>query len=189
MAGGIAINVVLPHLTNFGGVAPTILHHAASGETITIDGLGRWPKAATLDSYVAAYGGDIPEGIPRTVTPAAPDAWLTALELYGTVSFEQAVTPALQLAEQGFPVHPPLHRALTGLAAKAENELAGDAFRSTRETFLPGGAAPAVGQVLVQSGAVPHLPPHDRGGAERGRPRPRGSDPGRSRVLLPGRAG
>ena len=150
VAGGIAINVVLPHLTNFGGVAPTILHHAASGETITIDGLGRWPKAATLDRYLAAYGGDIPEGIPRTVTPAAPDAWLTALELYGTVSFEQAVTPALQLAEDGFPVHPPLHRALTGLAAKAENELAGDAFRSTRDTFLPGGAAPAVGQVLMQ---------------------------------------
>ena len=150
VAGGIAINVVLPHLTNFGGVAPTILHHAASGETVTIDGLGRWPKAATLDRYLAAYGGDIPEGIPRTVTPAAPDAWLTALELYGTVSFEQAVTPALQLAEDGFPVHPPLHRALTGLAAKAETDLAGEAFRSTRETFLPGGAGPAVGQVLVQ---------------------------------------
>ena len=36
--------------------------------------------------------------------PAAADAWLTALEKYGTMIFEQVVTPALDLAENGFPL-------------------------------------------------------------------------------------
>ncbi len=150
VAGGLAINVVLPHLTNFGGVAPIILHHVGQSETVTIDGLGRWPQAANLERYLRDYSNDIPEGIPRTVVPAAPDAWLTALELYGTMSLQQVITPALELARDGFPVHPPLHRALTALCTEIDGRLSGEEWRSTRRTFFPSGGAPAVGSVLVQ---------------------------------------
>ena len=41
VASGIVLNVVLPHWTSFGGVAPIILHHAEKNQTITISGLGR----------------------------------------------------------------------------------------------------------------------------------------------------
>ena len=150
VAGGLAINVVLPHLTNFGGVAPIILHHVGRSETVTIDGLGRWPQAADLERYRLDYDNDIPDGIPRTVVPAAPDAWLTALELYGTMSLQQIITPALELARDGFPVPPPLNRALTVLHTEIDGRLSGEEWRSTRETFFPGGAVPAVGSILVQ---------------------------------------
>lgn len=104
VASGIAINVVQFHQTNFGGVAPITLYDAATHKVVTISGVGRWPQAASVEYFEEHYGGDMPLGILRTVTPAAPDAWLTALEKFGTMTFEQVVTPALELAENGFPM-------------------------------------------------------------------------------------
>ena len=104
VAAGIAINVTLPSATNFGGVAPIVIYDAASDEVVTISGLGRWPRAANIEHFNEHYGGQIPPGVLRTVVPAAVDAWLTAIEKFGTMTFEQVVTPALELAAQGFPV-------------------------------------------------------------------------------------
>ena len=98
VAAGIVINVTLPQYTSFGGVAPIIIHHAESGDTREISGLGRWPAEASIDYFRREHGGDMPHGVMRTVTPAAPDAWLTTLSRYGTMTFEQVVTPALELA-------------------------------------------------------------------------------------------
>src|SRR5206468_12806905 len=50
------------------------------------------------------HGGQIPPGLPRTVVPAAPDAWLTALERWGTMSFGDVARAATEHAERGFPV-------------------------------------------------------------------------------------
>ena len=119
VAAGIVINVTLPQYTSFGGVAPIIVHDAQRQETATIAGLGRWPKAASIDYFQQHADGDLPAGILRTVTPAAADAWITALKLYGTMTFEQAVTPALELAQKGFPIPASLHRPLSGLLAQA----------------------------------------------------------------------
>ena len=104
VASGIAINVTLPNLAIFGGVAPIIIYHAASDSVVTISGLGRWPRAASIKYFNQNAGGELPVGILRSVVPAAADAWLTALEKYGTMTFEQVVAPALELAEDGFPL-------------------------------------------------------------------------------------
>ena len=144
VASGIALNVLLPNHTSFGGVAPIILHHAEKKETVTISGLGRWPKAASIDYFNQHVNGDMPEGVLRTVTPAAADAWLTALKHYGTMTFEQVVTPALELAEQGFPIPATLHQAL---ARTAEMGLP---WPSTQAVFYPEGKPVETGALLVQ---------------------------------------
>jgi gamma-glutamyltranspeptidase/glutathione hydrolase len=146
VAAGITLNVVLPQYTSFGGVAPIILHDAAKGDTVTISGLGRWPKAASIDYFKANAGGDLPAGILRTVTPAAADGWLTALKHYGTMSFEQVVTPALELAEGGFPIPSTLSSALRGLVAR--EDAAG--WPSTKEVFFPQGKPLGAMEVLAQ---------------------------------------
>ena len=120
VAAGIAINVTLPQWTGFGGVAPIIVHDAASGETKSISGLGRWPKAASIDHFVRNCNSQLPPGVLRTVTPSAADAWITALKLYGTMSFEQVVTPALELAEGGFPIPATLQSALANTGRLAD---------------------------------------------------------------------
>ena len=146
VASGLALDVVQPQYTSLGGVAPIILHHAERNETVTISGLGRWPKAASIELFQQRYNGEMPQGIPRTVTPAAADAWLTALKLYGTMSFEQVVTPALELADEGFRVSRVLHEDLTGFG-NVETMLS---WSATRETFFPDGHPLEAGKVLVQ---------------------------------------
>src|SRR5215471_14993466 len=87
VAGGIALGVVQPEYVNFAGVAPIIIYSAAEDRVVTIPGLGPWPRAIPRDHFKTQFGGKIPQGILRTVVPAAPDAWITALERYGTMSF------------------------------------------------------------------------------------------------------
>ena len=138
--------MTLPQYTSFGGVAPIILHDAQRNETVTISGLGRWPRAANIDYFRQNANGDLPAGVLRTVTPAAPDAWITALKLYGSMTFEQVVTPSLELAEQGFPIPATLHRALAVLWDQGQVAL----WPSTLEAFFPKSKVPAAGDVLVQ---------------------------------------
>ena len=151
VAAGIALNVTLPQYTSFGGVAPIMVHDAARGTTATISGLGRWPQAASVDYFNQHAGGDLPSGVLRTVTPAAADAWLSALQLYGTMTFAQVVAPALELAEQGFPIPHTLHRALVREEEKfANGRRDASHWAATREVFFPGGRALEAGGRAVQ---------------------------------------
>ncbi len=105
VASGLCINVVQPKSASFGGVAPIIFSPASGSPVETVAGLGRWPKAASIDYFLEQEGGDLPGGILRSVTPSAPDAWITALERFGTMTFEQVVQPALYLLENRPPVY------------------------------------------------------------------------------------
>ena len=145
VASGIAINVTLPHMTSFGGVAPIILYLAATNEVVTISGLGRWPKAVSLELFLDTYG-EIPPGIPRSVVPSACDAWLTALERYGTMSFEQVVAPALELAAEGFPASHRLAASIAGSASALQDS------PEAMAAFMPGGDPPAAGDTLRRAG-------------------------------------
>src|SRR6266542_3947151 len=64
VAAGICINVVQPQLAMFGGVAPIVIK-PAGGEPVQISGLGRWPRAATLELYRERYGDTMPGGLMR----------------------------------------------------------------------------------------------------------------------------
>jgi gamma-glutamyltranspeptidase/glutathione hydrolase len=149
VASGIVINVTLPNATSFGGVAPIIIYHAASDSVVTISGLGRWPRAASIDYFKKHAGGDLPVGILRCVVPSAADAWMTALEKYGTMSFEQVVTPALELAERGFPLSSIIASSLGRSDETGEGDLS--MWESTRAIFMPNGRAPKAGEPLVQT--------------------------------------
>lgn len=72
VAAGIALNVLERHLTDVGGVAPTVIFRPGMAEPETIDGLGHWPASLDLATYRARHGDDRPVGIPRSVTPPRP---------------------------------------------------------------------------------------------------------------------
>jgi gamma-glutamyltranspeptidase/glutathione hydrolase len=57
VAVGMALNVVHAHECNFLGVAPTVLYHADRKEVVTIDGLGWWPKAASVEYFQQHHNG------------------------------------------------------------------------------------------------------------------------------------
>lgn len=143
VAAGLCLNVVQPEFTNLGGVAPIILFSARERAVRTISGLGRWPAAITPE-YVASWSGEMPPGVKRAVTPAAADAWLTALRLHGTKTLAEVSAPAISLAANGFPVYEMLNVTLSA----AEKAMA--TFPTTAAVFLPEGRPPRVGERLVQ---------------------------------------
>src|SRR3546814_7658869 len=89
VAMGLATGVLQSDIVNVAGVAPTLIWLADRGEIVSIDGLGTWPRSMLPDLFEREHQGVIPEGLLRTLVPAAPAAWLTALERYGTMRSEE----------------------------------------------------------------------------------------------------
>ncbi|MFC4276450.1 gamma-glutamyltransferase family protein [Achromobacter aloeverae] len=145
VAAGIALGVVQSDIVNFGGVAPILVYQAQTGQVWSISGLGYWPKAARLETFLEKHGGTIPAGVLRTVIPAAPDAWITALERFGTMSFGEVAAGAIRLARQGFVMYPLMAEVLADNAANYAR------WPSSAAVYLPGGKPPAAGDIFRQT--------------------------------------
>ena len=166
VAAGLALGVVHSDVVNVAGVAPILIHLAERGETVTISGLGGWPAATRPEVFETDYGGHIPEGLLRTVVPAAPAAWIAALERYGSMSFGEVAAAAIRLAREGFPTH----SLLSNYVAKHRDAYA--RWPSTAAIYLPQGRPPATGELFVQSdlaATLQHLADEERAAARRGR--------------------
>src|ERR1051326_6891905 len=146
VATGLCINVLEPDMTNLGGVAPICIYEAATNKVETISGLGWWPKRTDPEVFRQRYGGRIKRGVHRWVSPAAADAWLTALERYGTMSFAQVAAPAIELAEDGFAMPPVLFETF----ADPEFLEVARSWPSTSEVFLRNGEPIPLGHRVVQ---------------------------------------
>ena len=145
VCAGICIGVLQTEKVSFGGVAPTIIFRAEDRKLVSIDGLGVWPKAITPDYFVKNHGGKIPAGVLRAVVPAAPDAWLTALEHYGTMSFSEVAAAAIRFARDGFPMYPLMTEFI------AEEIDSYRRWKSNADVFLPNGKPPVVGELFIQA--------------------------------------
>ncbi len=105
VAASIALCVLHSEQVQLGGVAPMLVRMAHDGKTHAIEGAGRWPAATDAGHFEREHRGRIPHGILRSVVPAAPDAWITALRRFGTKGFAELAEPAAALAADGFAVH------------------------------------------------------------------------------------
>ena len=144
-AAGIALGVLQSDLVDVAGVAPIMIYLADKEEVVTIAGLGPWPKALDPQLFQREHGGKIPKGVLRTVVPAAPDAWITALRRYGTMSFGEVAEAAIRLARDGFPMYPLMAASLK------RHEADHRAWPSTAAIFLPNGRPPEAGEVFRQT--------------------------------------
>jgi gamma-glutamyltranspeptidase len=143
-AAGIALGVLHPDIVNVAGVAPIIIR-MADGTLETIAGLGHWPMSLPADVFMREHGGKIPNGVRRTVVPAAPDAWITALQRHGTMTFSEVSSAAIRFARDGFVVQQVL------LDSLASREDAFGQWPSTAAIFLPNGRLPKIGEKFVQT--------------------------------------
>ena len=158
--------VVQPDMVNVAGVSPMMIYLADRRETVTIDGLGVWPRAASVEYFVKNHDGQIPEGLLRAVVPAAPDAWLTALERYGTMSFGDIAAEPIRLARQGFATHSLMSDRIKEYRAGYER------YPSNAEIFLANGRPPEPGDPFVQvdlAGSLQYMVDEERAAAATGR--------------------
>ena len=144
VAAGMALGVLHTDLVNFAGVAPMLIRLGDTGEIINIDGLGTWPQAASAAFFANECAGQMPVGLLRTVVPAAPAAWLTALSRYGTRSFAEVARFAIDYAENGFPVF----ERLAGFIA--DHEAGYRRWAENTRIYLPNGRPPLAGEVFRQ---------------------------------------
>lgn len=144
VAACIALAVVHSDMVNVAGVAPIMVRLADGGAVHSIDGVGTWPMAVTPDFFQRRHGGRIPEGILRTVVPAAPAAWLFALERFGSWPFGDAAAAAIGFARDGFPMHAFMSDHI-GEQAEGYRQ-----WPSSRDIYLPRGRPPRPGEVFVQ---------------------------------------
>lgn len=142
-AAGMALAVLHADEVNFAGVAP-IMIRTADGDVVSIDGLGVWPRRIPSDLFLKEHDASIPIGVLRTVSPAAPDAWITALRDYGTMGFGAVAEAAIRLAHDGFAVFPLLADGI------AKRELGYRRWKANEAIYLPSGRPPTVGERFVQ---------------------------------------
>jgi gamma-glutamyltranspeptidase/glutathione hydrolase len=162
---GMALAILHPDEVNFAGVAPIMIRTGA-GKVVTIAGLGHWPKSFPKDLFMREHNGTMPLGVLRTVVPAAPDAWITALKDFGTMSFGDVAAASIRLAKEGFAVF----KFLADEFAKHEEDYR--RWPISAKLFLPEGRAPKLNERFVQSdlaGTIQYMVDEERAAAGKGR--------------------
>jgi gamma-glutamyltranspeptidase/glutathione hydrolase len=144
VAAGVTLGVVHPDMVSVAGVAPILVHTAREGATWQVSGVGPYPRASTVEYFNTRHGGQIAPGLARTVVPAAPDAWCTALERWGTMSFTEVAASATEHAERGFPV------SMFSAYQMAANADKYERWPTSTALYLRDGRAYRAGEVLVQ---------------------------------------
>lgn len=146
--------VVNPHMHTIGGEAPMLIYSAVARRVIAINGNMMAPARAAIAHYQSLGLKLIPgHGLLAAGVPAAFGALTTALATFGTKSLAEVLQPALEFAEQGFPMHVGL--AGEELDADAPQQIAGAgaSIRHNAERFLK--QWPSSAKVYMPDGKVP----------------------------------
>jgi gamma-glutamyltranspeptidase len=151
-AGGNAVDAAIatwavqgqaePGMTGLGGDMFVLIYLAKTGEVKFINGTGFAPQAATIDFYNSK--GGLPSGGPLSISvPGAVGGATLAVQKYGTRSLGDVLAPAIEVAEQGFPITDTLARGLAGSREKLEK------YPSTTRIWFRNGKPLEMGDILV----------------------------------------
>ena len=134
---------------SWGGETQALLYNPKTKQVIAINALGVAPTGATVEFYKSKGMKYPPEYGPlAAVTPGTPGGLMVMLAEYGTMSLEQVLSPALQMAA-GYPIE-----------AQAANSIEREKNRIkewpySKAVFLPhlgeDREAPSAGELFVQT--------------------------------------
>src|SRR5262252_2837813 len=143
VAGQAALAVTDFSLNGLGSDAVLLVYNSRDKKVYSINAEPRAPKLATIDWYEKNNGGKIPEsdGLLSGGLPGVVDAWYILLDRWGTMSFEQVLKPAIDLAENGFP----LSELGASYIAESKKILK---YPTTTKIYLPNGQPPKAGSIL-----------------------------------------
>jgi gamma-glutamyltranspeptidase/glutathione hydrolase len=108
VATAAALNVTEPMSTGIGGDCFALYYDAATREVTALNGSGRAPQALDLARIRAdGFAKGLPVHHAHTVTvPGACAGWCDFNERHGSLPMRDVLSPAIALAEEGFPVAP-----------------------------------------------------------------------------------
>ena len=151
-AGGNAIDAAMatwavqgevePGMTGLGADMFILYYNAKTREVKFINGTGFAPHAATIDLYKGK--GGIPDDGPLTIAvPGAVGGAAYAVQKYGTRPLSEVFAPAIEIADQGFPITESLAQGLRGSREKLAK------FPSSTKIWFKDGKPLEMGDVLV----------------------------------------
>ena len=143
VGGQAALAVADFALNGMGSDAVVLVYNAREKKVYSVNAEPRAPRLATIEWYEKNSDGKIPEsdGLLSGGLPGVVDAWYTLLDRWGTMSFAQVLKPAIELAENGFP-----------LSESGAREIAGSKkilkYPTTVKLYLPNGQPPTAGEIF-----------------------------------------
>ncbi|HMN58984.1 MAG TPA: gamma-glutamyltransferase family protein [Anaerolinea sp.] len=116
------LNVTEPGSTGLGGDAFCLYYEAATRQIYALNGSGRAPEALTLKRiHRDGFSNGLPRFHPYTATvPGACAAWCDTVERFGKLNLAQVLAPAIELAEEGYPVAPQTSLGWQNAAARGQ---------------------------------------------------------------------
>ena len=111
VASAAALAVVNPFMAGIGGVGGyALIYNAKTKETHAIDFIGTSPSAASSEIYQGDKLWDFAKkattGYLAPLVPGIPAGWYAIHSRYGKLSWEEVLAPAIEYAENGFPLTP-----------------------------------------------------------------------------------
>jgi gamma-glutamyltranspeptidase / glutathione hydrolase len=139
------LSVTEPMMTGVGGDMFAIVYWARTKELKGLNASGRAPKALSLDHFARKNVKQMPQfGMESVTVPGAFDGWVALLEKYGTMKLPEVMAPAINYAEQGFPV---MEKTAEDWEAETDKLKGSPAAASN---YLVGGRAPRAGEIFKQ---------------------------------------
>ena len=157
IATAAALNVVEPLMSGIGGDGFIMIYDKSSGEIKISNGTGAAPYAATLERYQST--GIPTKGILSVSVPGLVHSWLDAHDKYGLLPLEEVLSPAINLAENGFPVTHYLSRAISSDTLLCE-------FPTSKAIFTKNDKPLKPGEILFQRDLAKTLTMIAEGGRE-----------------------
>lgn len=149
VAASFTVSVERPQSSGIGGGGFMLFHEAKTGKTFAIDFRERAPLKATENMYLGKDGkaetGKSQNGILAVAVPGMVAGLLEVHKRFGSLPLAKVMAPAIQLAEDGFPIYEEFHAALTYRAPQILKDPA------AKKIFLgASGDVPATGSLLIQ---------------------------------------
>jgi gamma-glutamyltranspeptidase / glutathione hydrolase len=141
IAANAVMGVVQPYVNGMGGDLFALYYEAKTGKLYGLNSSGWTPQALTID-YLKAHGVDRidPIGVHTVDIPGAVAGWDALHTRFGSLPFSQTLAPAIYYAEHGFPL---AERNARYWMDKGLLQQPG-----YRDTYLPGGVAPRLGDTF-----------------------------------------
>jgi gamma-glutamyltranspeptidase/glutathione hydrolase len=146
VAGQAVLGIVDAAMNGIGADATLLVYDAKTKKVYSINAEGTAPKLATIEWYKEHNGGKLPvnDSLLSATVPGCIDAWYILLDRWGTMSFGQVLTEAIDLAENGFPVGDSLAHAFTAPAADKKLHK----YPTSLKLYFANGRPPQAGEIF-----------------------------------------
>src|SRR5215813_12309472 len=139
------LNLTEPMMTGIGGDMFALVYWSKTNELKGLNGSGKAPRALTLDHFKKNGLTRVPlEGMEPITVPGAFDGWVTLLDKYGTMKLSDLLQPAIELADNGFPVMEKTAEDWGYEVDKLKRN------RAAQENYLVEGRSPRAGEIFKQ---------------------------------------